>query len=153
MTELIGRMLLFVPRVMVSMVMLVIRRLFRALRRRGSDDLLRNLGMGEARLLGRLAVYAIMVFVVMIALDQLGLGDVIRQTFLIIVAAVALGLALAFGLGGRERAQRRLIDRWSARVRGRRGGAATKRCLTAAATCAERGDPALRSDVAPHGRS
>jgi hypothetical protein len=52
-----------------------------------------------------------MVFVVLIALDQLGLGDVVRQTFLIIVGAIALGLALAFGLGGRDRA-REAIDRW-----------------------------------------
>jgi len=53
----------------------------------------------------------ILVFVVLIALDQLGLGDVVRQTFLILVAAVALGLALAFGLGGQHRAAD-LIDRW-----------------------------------------
>ena len=45
-----------------------------------------------------------MVFVVLIALDQLGLGDIIRQTFLIILAAIALALALAFGLGGQKRA-------------------------------------------------
>jgi hypothetical protein len=48
---------------------------------------------------------------VLIALDQLGLGEVVRQTFLILVAAVAFALALAFGLGGRERAAD-LLDRW-----------------------------------------
>jgi hypothetical protein len=53
-----------------------------------------------------------MVFVIMIALDQMGLGDIIRQAFLIIVAGIALGLALAFGLGGQKRAGE-LIDRWS----------------------------------------
>ena len=53
-----------------------------------------------------------MVFVVMIALDQMGLGDIIRQAFLIIVAAIALGLALAFGLGGQRRAAE-LIEHWS----------------------------------------
>jgi hypothetical protein len=50
----------------------------------------------------------------MIALDQLGLGDIIRQTFLILVAAIALALALAFGLGGRQRAAE-LLERWSRR--------------------------------------
>jgi hypothetical protein len=48
----------------------------------------------------------------MIALDQTGLGDIIRETFLILVAAVALGLALAFGLGGQKRAAE-LIERWT----------------------------------------
>jgi hypothetical protein len=42
----------------------------------------------------------------------MGLGDIIRQAFLIIVAAIALGLALAFGLGGQKRAAD-LIERWS----------------------------------------
>jgi hypothetical protein len=68
--------------------------------------------VGEAGLVGRLALYAIVVFVIMIALDQMGLGDIIRQAFLIIVAAIALGLALAFGLGGQKRAAE-LIERWS----------------------------------------
>jgi hypothetical protein len=62
--------------------------------------------------MGRFALYAIMVFVVMIALDQLGLGDIIRQTFLVLVGAIALALALAFGLGGQKRAAE-LIERWS----------------------------------------
>jgi hypothetical protein len=53
-----------------------------------------------------------MVFVIMIALDQMSLGDIIRQAFLIILAAIALGLALAFGLGGQKRAAD-LIERWS----------------------------------------
>ena len=53
-----------------------------------------------------------MVFVVLIALDQLGLGEIIRQTFLIVVAAVALALALAFGLGGQKRAAE-FLERWS----------------------------------------
>ena len=43
-------------------------------------------------------------FVILIALDQLGLGEIMRQTFLILVGGRGLGLALAFGLGGRERA-------------------------------------------------
>jgi amino acid permease len=73
---------------------------------------LRNAGVIEAAWMGRLALYAIMAFVVMIALEQVGLGDIIRQTFLIVVAAIALGLALAFGLGGRKRAAE-LIERWS----------------------------------------
>ncbi len=56
-----------------------------------------------------------MTFVVLIALDQLGLGEIIRQTFLIVVAAVGLGLALAFGIGGAKRAGE-FLDRWSRRA-------------------------------------
>jgi hypothetical protein len=63
-------------------------------------------------LLGRLTTYAVVVFVFLIALDQLGVGDIIRESFLILLAAVALALALAFGLGGQKRAAQ-FLDRWS----------------------------------------
>jgi len=110
-TELIGRVLLFVPRVMVAVLLLAFGAYFARFIGVAVTTYLSNVGNRDASLLGRLAMYAILVFVVLIALDQLGLGDVVRQTFLILVAAVALGLALAFGLGGRHRAAD-LIDRW-----------------------------------------
>jgi mechanosensitive ion channel-like protein len=111
-TDLIGRIVLFVPRVMVAVVILVFGSYFSRFVATALTTYLRNLGVGEAGLIGRLTLYAIMVFVVMIALDQLGLGDIIRETFLIIVGAIALGLALAFGLGGQRRAAE-LIERWT----------------------------------------
>jgi hypothetical protein len=111
-TDLIGRIVLFVPKVMVAVVILVFGVYFARFVGAALTTYLHNLGVGEAGLVGRLALYAIVVFVVMIALDQMGLGDIIRQAFLIIVAAIALGLALAFGLGGQKRAAE-LIERWS----------------------------------------
>jgi hypothetical protein len=111
-TDLICRIVLFVPKVMVAVVILVFGVYFARFVGAALTTYLRNIGVGEAGLVGRLALYAIVVFVIMIALDQMGLGDIIRQAFLIIVAAIALGLALAFGLGGRQRAAE-LIERWS----------------------------------------
>ena len=111
-TDLIGRIVLFVPKVMVAVVILVFGVYFARFVGAALTTYLRNIGVGEAGLVGRLALYAIVVFVVMIALDQMGLGDIIRQAFLIIVAGIALGLALAFGLGGQKRAAE-LIERWS----------------------------------------
>ena len=111
-TDLIGRIVLFVPKVMVAVVILVFGVYFARFVGAALTTYLRSIGVGEAGLVGRLALYAIVVFVIMIALDQMGLGDIIRQAFLIIVAAIALGLALAFGLGGQKRAAE-LIERWS----------------------------------------
>jgi len=111
-TELIGRVVLFVPKVMFAVVILVFGAYFASFVSSALTKYLRDTHVGEATLIGRLALYAIMVFVIMIALDQMGLGDIIRQAFLIIVAAIALGLALAFGLGGQKRAAD-LIERWS----------------------------------------
>jgi len=111
-TDLIGRVVLFVPKVMIAVVILVFGAYFARFVAGAIATYLTNIGVGEAALVGRLALYAMLVFVVMIALDQLGLGDIIRQTFLIVIGAVALGLALAFGLGGRKRAAE-LIERWT----------------------------------------
>jgi hypothetical protein len=111
-TELIGRVLLFVPRVIIAVLLLVLGAYFARIVGVATTTYFHRAGTGDATMVGRLATYAVLVFVVLIALDQLGLGDVVRQTFLIIVAAVALGLALAFGLGGRRRAAA-LLERWA----------------------------------------
>jgi hypothetical protein len=113
-TDLIGRVLLFVPKVMVAVLILVFGAYFARFVGAALATYLHNVGVGEASLVGRIALYAIMIFAIMIALDQLGLGDIIRQTFLILVAAIALGLALGFGLGGQKHAAE-LIERWSRR--------------------------------------
>jgi hypothetical protein len=111
-TDLIGRIVLFVPKVMFAVVIVVFGAYFARFVASALTKYLHDTRVGEASLIGRLALYAIMVFVILIALDQMGLGDIIRQAFLIIVAAIGLGLALAFGLGGQKKAAD-LIERWS----------------------------------------
>ena len=128
-TDLLGRIVLFVPKVMVAVLILAFGAYFARFVGTAVTTYCRNVGIGDAEVLGRLALYAILVFVVLIALDQLGLGDIIRQTFLIVVGAVAvglaLGIALAFGLGGQRRAAE-LLERWSRRRDERAAGTETK---------------------------
>jgi hypothetical protein len=111
-TDLVGRVLLFVPRVIVAVVILA----FGAYLARFVGAAVATYGKGislpDAMLIGRLAFWAVLIFVVLVALDQLGLGDIIRQSFLILLAAIALALALAFGLGGQKRAAE-WLERWS----------------------------------------
>jgi hypothetical protein len=70
----------------------------------------------DADLLGKLSQYLVMAFVVMIALSQVEVGDIVQLTFLVILAGVMLALALAFGLGGRDWAAA-LLERWWPRHR------------------------------------
>ena len=111
-TDLIGRVVLFVPRVILAVVILAFGAYFGGFIGRALTVYCRNIGMPDAAVLGRLATYAVVVFVFLIALDQLGVGDIIRESFLILLAAVALALALAFGLGGQKQAAR-FLERWS----------------------------------------
>jgi hypothetical protein len=64
-TDLIGRVLLFVPKVMVAVLILVFGAYFRPFRQRGAAMYLTQPRVGEAGLVGRIALYAIMIFVIM----------------------------------------------------------------------------------------
>ncbi|MGQ0652855.1 MAG: mechanosensitive ion channel family protein [Betaproteobacteria bacterium] len=115
-TDLLGRVLLFVPRVMVALLVLAFGAYFAKFIANAVTAAMKNSSLhvpiADADLLGRLAQYAILAFVVLIALDQVGVaGDLVRQTFLIVLAGVVFALALAFGLGGRDWAAE-FLERW-----------------------------------------
>ncbi len=116
-TDLLGRVVLFVPRVMVALLILVFGAYFARFLGSAISAYCRNVHIQDADLLGRLAQYAVLTFVVLIALDQVGIGgDIVRQTFLIVLAGVVFALALAFGLGGKEWASE-WLERWWPRRR------------------------------------
>ncbi len=111
-TDLLGRVLLFVPRVLVALLVLVFGSYFSRFVANAVQRYFRLAGISDAEILGRVARYAVMVFVLLLAIDHLDIGGgLIQQTFLILLAGVVLALALAFGLGARERAAE-LIERW-----------------------------------------
>jgi len=111
-TDLLGKVVLFVPQVIVALLILAFGAYFALFVGTTVSTYCRNVGVQDAELLGRLAQYAIIAFVVLIALDQVNVGgDIVRQSFLIILAGVVFALALAFGLGGRDWAAA-LLERW-----------------------------------------
>ena len=111
-TDLLGRVVLFVPKVLVALFVIAFGGYFARFIHNAIAAYCRNAHVQDADLLGRLAQYAILTFVVLIALDQMGIGgDIVRQTFLIVLAGVVFGLALAFGLGGKDWAAA-FLERW-----------------------------------------
>ena len=111
-TDLLGRVILFVPKVLVALLVLAFGAYFARFIANAITAYCRNVHIQDAELLGRLAQYAIVTFVILIALDQVNIGgDIVRQSFLIILAGLIFALALAFGLGGKEWAAE-LLERW-----------------------------------------
>lgn len=111
-TGLLGQVVLFVPKVIVALLILAFGAYFARFVGNAVITYCRNVNIQDADVLGKLAQYAIMTFVVLIALDQVNVGgDIVRQSFLIILAGVVFALALAFGLGGKAAAAE-FIDRW-----------------------------------------
>lgn len=111
-TDLISRVALFIPKVIVAVLILAFGAYFSRFIDKTITTYGKNVGMDDALVLGRLAHYAILMFVVLIALEQVQVAtELIRDSFLIILAGVVLALALAFGLGSQHRAAD-LVDRW-----------------------------------------
>ena len=111
-TDLLGKVLLFVPKVMVALLILAFGAYFARFIGNAVCAYFRNVNMQDADVLGKLTQYAITTFVVLIALDQVNIGgEIIRQTFLIVLAGVVFALALAFGLGGKDWAAE-MLERW-----------------------------------------
>jgi len=111
-TELLGHVVMFVPKVIVALLILAFGAYFARFVGKAVVRYCKNIAIQDSDILGKLAQYAIMTFVVLIALDQINVGgDIVRQSFLIILAGVVFALALAFGLGGKDAAAE-MIDRW-----------------------------------------
>ena len=111
-TELVRQVVLFVPKVFVALLVIAFGAYFARFVRDSVNAYLRNVGISDADLLGHIAQYAIVGFVLLIAIDQLDFGGrLVQTTFLIVLGGIVFALALAFGLGGRERAAA-LLERW-----------------------------------------
>ena len=106
--ELFNQVILYIPNVIVAIALLIFGTLFAQFVQSALFTYLNNIGISGARLVSGIAKYAIIVFVISIALEQLAIGgDILVSAFQIAFGAFCLALALAFGLGGRD---------WAARV-------------------------------------
>jgi hypothetical protein len=111
-TDLLGRLVLFTPKLLIAMVIVVFGAYCARFAGEAVHDYCVDAQIPDADMLGRLVRYLIMTFVVMIALSQVEIGgDIVQRTFLIILAGLMLAVALAFGLGGRRWAAS-LLQRW-----------------------------------------
>ena len=111
-TDLLQRVELFAPKVLVAMLVVVLGSYFARFIGEAVNTYCEDAQISDADILGKIARYLIMTFVVMIALSQVEVGgDIVQRTFLIILAGLVLALALAFGLGGKDWAAA-MLERW-----------------------------------------
>jgi uncharacterized membrane protein YjgN (DUF898 family) len=111
-TDLLQRVELFAPKVLVAMLVIVLGSYFARFVGEAVNTYCVDAQIPDADILGKIARYLIMTFVVMIALSQIEVGgDIVQKTFLIILGGLMLALALAFGLGGKNWAAA-LLERW-----------------------------------------
>jgi flagellar biosynthesis protein FliQ len=116
-TDLLSKLLLFVPRILVALLIIIFGSYFARFVGMAVENYCRGAAICDADLLGRVARYAVLTFVLLLAIDHLDVsGGLIQETFLILLAGFVFAGALAFGLGARNHAQA-LLDRWFPRDR------------------------------------
>jgi hypothetical protein len=112
-TELLGRLMVFVPRLVVALLILAFGSYFARFVGQAVATYCRGIGARDADALSRIARYATLIFVIMLTLDELQIGGaILTNVFLIVLGGLVLALALAFGLGGRDWAAQRLESWW-----------------------------------------
>jgi hypothetical protein len=111
--ELFNRIIFYIPNVIVAMIVLIFGTLFAKVIQGITFTYLNNVGISGAQMMGSIAQYAVLIFVVSLALEQLSIGGLLLiSAFQIAFGALCLALALAFGLGGREWAAHVLEKLW-----------------------------------------
>ncbi len=115
-SQIINQILSFIPNIIVAALILGIGaflgKLLGGIVHGGASEA----HIGNAGLLSRLTYGAVMAFAIIAALNELNVAPVVVNTLYIgLVAAVALALGLAFGLGGRETAAQ-LTQRWAGQL-------------------------------------
>ena len=96
----LGQLIAYIPSIIAAILILILA----ALLANFLSSIVR--GATGSDILASVARYAIIVYAVFAAVTQLGIAvELTAPTFLIVLGAVALAAAIAFGLGSREVAQ------------------------------------------------
>src|SRR3954463_760236 len=132
-SQVIQQLLLWLPNLVVALVVLVIA----GLAANALSSLVRGAsveaGLSNPSMLATIAKITVWAFGIVVAVNQIGVArELVNTLFMGFVAALALALGLAFGLGGRETAGE-IVETWY-----RRGQQATPRLAQAAESAQRR---------------
>jgi len=104
-TIFLRRVLLYIPQIMVAVLILLIAVLVSDFLQKLVKASVETAGLKSANFLGAVTKWAILIFALLAALLQLGIVPTLIETlFTGFIAALAIGLGLSFGLGGKEAA-------------------------------------------------
>ncbi|MDE2071287.1 MAG: hypothetical protein KGI70_00965 [Patescibacteria group bacterium] len=111
-TFVVSGLLPYIPHVIAAAIIILVAALIAQVAEAVVAGAARAAGVVAAGFAGTVARWAIWIFAILSALDQLEVTPFVQQLFTGIVIALALAFGLAFGLGGQEAAAR-----WIERVR------------------------------------
>ena len=101
--ELLNKVVFYIPNVIAALFILVLGMFAATLMRNVVRTAANNAGLSQSKLLAQVVETIVIVFAVFVGLEQLQIGIRITElTISIILGAIGLGLALAFGLGCKD---------------------------------------------------
>ena len=101
--ELFNKVVFYLPNIIVAVLVLVFGVLVARFINRVVFAYLNNMGVDAALTISTMAEYAVIIFVVFVALEQLQIGThLLISAFQIGFGALGLAFGLAFGLGGKD---------------------------------------------------
>lgn len=101
--DLLNKVILYIPNVIAAMFILILGMFIATLLKNIVQTAANNAGIPQGNLLSRVVEAIIVVFAVIVALEQLQIGIRITElTISIILGSLGLAFALAFGLGCRD---------------------------------------------------
>lgn len=115
-TQIINQILAFIPNIVVAILVLGVGAFLGQVLGGIARGFAAESNVGKPELAAKIVNVAVLAFAVIAALNVLDIAPVVVNTLYIgLVAAIAIAMGLAFGLGGRDTAAR-LTERWVGQV-------------------------------------
>lgn len=111
-SALLTDILQYIPTIFAAFIILIVGTLLAGLVESLVKGSVSSISVSTARLVSRIASYVVMIFAVLAAVAQLGIASqLIYILFIGIVAMLAVGFGLAFGLGAKDLVAK-ILDEW-----------------------------------------
>lgn len=109
--DLLNKIIFYVPNVITAIFIVILGLFMATLLRNIVQTATANAGLSQSKLLSKTVEVIVIVFAVILALEQLNIGFRVTELMLsIILGSLGLGCALAFGLGCKDIAGRAVSD-------------------------------------------
>ncbi len=109
--DLLNRVVLYVPNIIVGIFVLVLGMFVATILKNIVLTAANNAGLSQGKLLSKIVEVIIVVFTLSISLDQIGIGQrIIELTISIVLGSLGLAFALAFGFGCQDQARKFVSD-------------------------------------------
>lgn len=109
--DLLKQVILYIPNVIAALFILILGMFISTILKNIVQTAANNAGLNQGKLLAQIVETIVIVFAVLIGLEQLKIGIIITElTISIILGSLGLGLALAFGLGCKDIAGRYVAE-------------------------------------------